>query len=260
MYHIYFDESKFMKANFVIGAFVFCREDPATFISQTLKDCGYDKSDDEFKSGHFYKDNPRMGLVREKLKTYLYKNNAHFGIVILPHSNIEYLGRESLKALKQFLMANNMSELNRIYFDQGIFISIPKALEEIKLMGLENNEFYLEQDSKVIKGIQLADLCSHCLTTMLREALGDLNKMVKNPEGSGYDPERSIKIGFDIWCSIRYSFLANRTKTYIEGADQVINFTFDTEPFGLFISEYCSEELAEKTRETFGTVYLGCIH
>ena len=84
--------------------------------------------------------------------------------------------------------------------------------------------------------------------------------MVKNPEGSGYYPEELTKIGFDIWCSIRYSFLAHWTIPYIEGADQVTNFAFDTEPFGLYISDYCSEELRVIARETFGTVYLGCIH
>ena len=110
-------------------------------------------------------------MVRDKLKSYLYRN-AHFGILILPHSNIEHIGRESLKALKQFLVANDMFEANKIYYDEGIFGSLPKALEEIKLLGIEYNEFHLEQDSKEAKGIQLADLCSHCLTTMLKEATG----------------------------------------------------------------------------------------
>ncbi|HMH31608.1 MAG TPA: hypothetical protein VK543_01190 [Puia sp.] len=259
MYYIYFDESKFEKTDFVIGTFVFCKEDPSTFISQSLKEHGFDPNSDEYKSGLFFQRNNQMRRVRDKLKSYLY-GNVLFGAVILPHSKVRYLGFEALKALRQFLAANSILGGNRIYFDEGIFESVAKAFEKIQILGIENNEFYLEQNSIQIKGIQLADLCSHSLTTMLRERMGDLTKMVKNPENSGYDPEESTNIGFDIWASIRYSFLADKNKPYIEGESQLSNLTFEVEPFGLFISDYCSVELAEKARGVFGTVYLGCIH
>jgi hypothetical protein len=84
--------------------------------------------------------------------------------------------------------------------------------------------------------------------------------MVKVPENSGYDPEDESEIGFDIWASIRYSFLRETNKKYIEGADQEINFTYKVDPYGLYISKNCEKDLSEKVRETFGTVYLGCIH
>ena len=130
---------------------------------------------------------------------------------------------------------------------------------EIKALGLEQNEFHLEQNSKAVKGIQIADLCSHCLTTMLRESMGDLRKTVTIPEYPGYD-SKDVDIGYQIWASIRYSFLADRKKQYIDRASQLINRTYNVEPFGLFISDYCSDELTAIARGRFGTVYLGCIH
>ena len=258
MYYIYFDESKYQKANFVIGAFVFCKNDPTQFVSQTLQEYGFDQPDDEYKSGFFFERNQGMVKVREKLKDYFYRN-VFFGALILSHTELRYLGSEALKALKQFLTENDIAVGNKVYFDEGIFESSHKALAEIQALGLEQNEFYLEQNSKVIKGIQIADLCSHCLTTMLRESIGDLRKTVTIPEYPGYD-STNVDIGYQIWTSIRYGFLANKTKQYIDGATQLINCTYDVEPFGLFISEYCSDKLATAARGRFGTVYLGCIH
>lgn len=258
MFHIYFDESKYQKANFVIGAFVFCKEDPAEFVSQTLLEYGFDQPDDEYKSGFFFERNHGMVKVRQKLKDY-FNRNVLFGALVLPHTELRHLGSEALKALKQFLTENEMGIGNKVYFDEGIFESCHKAMIEIKALGLEQNEFHLEQNSKAVKGIQIADLCSHCLTTMLRESMGDLRKTVTIPEYPGYD-SKDVDIGYQIWASIRYSFLADRKKQYIDRASQLINRTYNVEPFGLFISDYCSDELTAIARGRFGTVYLGCIH
>ena len=259
MYHIYFDESKYPKKDFIIGSFVFCKEDPSEFIEETLKQSGFDPTTEEYKSSTHFGKTPKMAEVRENLKTYFHEN-CFFGIVVLPHSELKNLGIIALNALKQFLTINNFQHNNIIYFDEGIFFSKHKAIELIKTLGLAGNEFLIEQNSRIIKGIQLADLCSHCLTTMLREAVGDLSKMVKVPENSGYDPDDESEIGFDIWASIRYSFLREREKEYIVGADQEINCTYKVDPYGLYISEQCEEEFAKIVTETFGTVYLGCIH
>ena len=259
MYHIYFDESKYPKKNFIIGSFVFCKEDPTVFIDEALIQSGFDPSIEEYKSSTHFGKNPKMAEVREKLKIYFH-DNCFFGMIVLSHSELKELGIIALNALEQFLTLNKFQHDNIIYFDEGIFRSKNKAAEIVNTLNLSSNIFHIEQDSKKIKGIQLADLCSHCLTTMLREAVGDLSKMVKVPENSGYDPEDESEIGFDIWASIRYSFLRETNKKYIEGADQEINFTYKVDPYGLYISKNCEKDLSEKVRETFGTVYLGCIH
>lgn len=256
---IYFDESKFPKENFIFGSFVFCEDNPNDFIKEVLINHGFNPDIEEFKSNIHFGRNPKMIGVREDLKNYFHRN-CRFGIIFLQHDELSNLGFIALDALAQFLEKNGFENKNQIYFDEGIFKSRNKAIEHIKHLRLENNTFHLEQDSRKIKGIQLSDLCSHCLTTMLREALGDLNKMVKVPKNSGYDPDDESEIGFDIWATIRCAFLREPNKIFIETENMESNFTYQVEPYGLFISEHCQDNLAEKVRETFGTVYLGCIH
>ncbi len=259
MFYTYFDESKYQPKNFVIGSYVFCRENPASFISKTLLENGYDPNIDEYKSSVHFGRNPMMFQVRETLKEYFHEN-CYFGIVVTQHDDLKDLGFVALQALETFLRLNKFEPSNEIFFDEGIFQNTKKALNFALELGLGENTFHFEQDSKKIKGIQLADLCSHCLTTMLREALGDLSKMVRVPENSGYDSDTESEIGFEIWASIRYSFLRQADKTFIEDANQEINFTFDVEPYGLFIPNNCNEILAAKAREIFGAVFIGCIH
>jgi len=259
MYHIYFDESKYPKKDFIIGSFVFCKTDPSDFIENALKESGFNPEIEEYKSSTHFGKVPEMAVVREKLKHYFHEN-CFFGIIILPHSELKEMGAIALNGLQKFLSINNFTQDNHIYFDEGIFFSKHKAVELINNLGLSTNFFHIEQDSKKTKGIQLADLCSHCLTTMLREAIGDLTKMVKNGENSGYDPEDECEIGFEIWASIRYSFLRETDKKYIDDAEQLINYTYNVEPYGLYISEKCNLEITTKGIETFGTVYFGCIH
>src|ERR1035437_5163096 len=167
MYHIYFDESKYPKKNFIIGSFVFCKEDPTVFIDEALIQSGFDPSIEEYKSSTHFGKNPKMAEVREKLKIYFH-DNCFFGMIVLSHSELKELGIIALNALEQFLTLNKFQHDNIIYFDEGIFRSKNKAAEIVNTLNLSSNIFHIEQDSKKIKVIQLADLCSHCLTTMLR--------------------------------------------------------------------------------------------
>ncbi|MBS1669531.1 MAG: DUF3800 domain-containing protein [Bacteroidetes bacterium] len=259
MYYIYFDESKFPKKNFIIGSFVFCKEDPTNFIEKSLAINGFDPLIYEYKSSTHFGRTPQMAEVRKALKYYFMKN-CFFGILVLPHSEIKNLGSLALMALKEFLEINNQPQKNTIYFDEGIFLNKEMATTLINTLNLYNNSFHLEQDSKKIRGIQLADLCAHSLTTILRESMGDLKKIVKVSLGSTDALDGESEIGFDIWASIRYNFIHEPTKKYDKEADQETNFTFNVEPYGLYIAQECDIYLASKARETFGKVYLGCIH
>ena len=127
------------------------------------------------------------------------------------------------------------------------------------ILAIPNCTCHFEQDSKFVRGIQLADLTAHTCSIMLKECLGLVSKKIKAGENSGYDPETEIDLGFELWASIRYSIFRSRVNSL--GADPLlINASFDVEPFGLFISEQCSEELASNARARSSMVYLGCIH
>src|SRR5262245_51007872 len=97
-----------------------------------------------------------------------------------------------------------------------------------------------EQNSRVVGGLQLADLVAHTTGVMLLETLGFIRKQVK--AGAG----------------LRYRFFhagpVDQQEDLYQGA------LMDVGPDGLYISEACSAELRAAAMHRFGQCYLGCIH
>ena len=227
-------------------------------IKQIIISHGFDPESFEFKSSTNYSKEPEKIRVRDSLKL-LMQRNYQLGIVIIPREYRKQLGTECLKALKQFISLNNgINKPISIYFDEGMFQSVSKASELIGNLNFEDCEFHLEQDSKIIRGIQLADLCAHICARQFKDSLGLITKKVKAGPDSGYDPNSIIELGFEMWATLRYSFFKQTTK--IANDDPIEEATLDVEPFGLYISTLCSEELNAKIKTAFGRVYLGCIH
>lgn len=122
-------------------------------------------------------------------------------------------------------------------------------------------EVHQSQDSKLIGGIQLADLAAHLLGGMLLEELGLITKLVSVGENSGYAPDLETELGFALWASLRYQFFkAPQPNLGADPDDRVGDLTFDVENYGLYISEDCPEKLKQAALQRFGTCYLGCIH
>ena len=61
-----------------------------------------------------------------------------------------------------------------------------------------------------------------------------------------------------MWANIRYNFFNKGTTNFSE--DPIEIATVQVEPYGLYVSPYCDAQLAQKAREAFSNVYLGCIH
>lgn len=251
----YFDESIHDRGNFIIGCFIYSRKNLSTLISEALTKYGYNPRLEEFKSSVNYSKEPGMIKVRDELKNLI--SNTKIGLVIIPRNQRDNLGFEGIKALKQFIDTNIIEEKLEIFFDQGIFSNQENARKLIKELCLDKHEFHFEQDSKEVKGIQLADLCAHSMSIMLLEALGVISKKVKVGENCGYDSDLEIEIGYEMWATLRYYFFHENTNHL---PDPVGNYTFKVEPYGLYISDYCDAKLAEVARSRFEEVYIGCIH
>lgn len=139
-----------------------------------------------------------------------------------------------------------------------MFNSKEKAEQLIYQLNFCDSKFHLEQNSLLIKGIQLADLAAHVSSIQLKNALGLVKKKVKAGENSGYDPHQEIELGFEMWAIIRYAFF-NNGSTILKD-DSIEYATVKVEPHGLYISNFCDNHLTETARNKFGNVYLGCIH
>ena len=116
---------------------------------------------------------PEQTHARELLKAVIYAH-CRIGIVVVPASPLEILGREALKGLSKILSTNKFnSSTHQVFFDEGIFSSVDSGEREARGMcGARNCEFHFEQRSVKVLGLQVADLIAHTCATMLLAELG----------------------------------------------------------------------------------------
>jgi hypothetical protein len=198
-----------------------------------------------------------MAKVRKSLRQ-LFGDNCKFGLVIIPRKNRQNFGFECLNGIGEFIVQNKLTEHIDLYFDEGLFPSIVEAENAAKKDIFSNCSFHFEQNSVVVRGLQLADMTAHTAAIILKEKMGLIKKMVKAAENSGYDPDLEMELGFEMWASFRYNFFHGGSKKVAD--DLITDATFKVEPFGLYIATSCDSSLTDYSRNTFGHVYLGCIH
>ena len=255
----YFDESIHERAGFIVGAFIYKERDLTPTVFEALSEAGLQSKIDEFKSSAKMTSLPEQVKAREHLRSIL--NAVSTGIVIVPAARRESLGDEAITGLAKILKKNKLDVVpHKVFVDQGITVS--DAVRETFGNGPGKLcKLHLNQDSRLIGGIQLADLVAHSMSVMLLEQLGLVKKMVKAGENSGYDPELDIELGFELWASLRYSFFkAPQPKLGPIPDDPIGELMFDVENYGLHIAASCDEKLREAALQRFGECYLGCIH
>ncbi|MDP2367429.1 hypothetical protein [Rhodoferax sp.] len=259
MGYFYFDETIQDRGGFIIGALVYSKNDVTPAVHSSIEQLGMRPGVDEFKSGARMDRNPEQAKLRRSLMEILSKTRV--GIVVVPIAARASLGLHALLGLKKILSANNLArESHQLFLDQGITFDRAICNDLLSAFG-STCEVHQSQDSKLIGGIQLADLAAHSLGGILLESLGLTSKLVRAGKNSGYDPALEIELDFELWASLRYQlFKASKPKSEVIADDPIDNLTFDVENFGLHISDDCSPVLKETARQRFGTCYLGCIH
>lgn len=194
--------------------------------------------------------------IRNELKL-IVSNSCKIGIIVLPRNKRQDIGFETLKGLKEIIDSNNFEDEIKIFIDENYFKNKIEGEKFAEKIGLLNCILELEVDSKMVKGIQLADLVAHTCSIMLLEQLNLIDKKVKAGKNSGHNPELEVELGFELWASIRYSFLGKLCDDLQNGIGEPKKIT---EPFGLYISDYCDKGLRKNTRDRFSEIYMGCIH
>lgn len=261
MGYFFFDDSVHPRGGFVLGAWVYVEDDPQERIADLLTAAGLEPGRDEFKSGAHMGRDPRQPAARAGLKAMI-AHGTRVGVVVVPSENRELVGSGALEALRSFLEANSLGAgPHHVYLDRGLFPSVAKGREQVAVLGLEPAcEVHVEADSRLVFGLQLADLVAHSASVMLLETLGVVNKTVKAGDNSGYDPDLDIEIGFELWAGLRYHFFGGAVPDPDTWTDQVRDAVYPIEPYGLYVSPLCGAALADAARERFAFMYVGCIH
>lgn len=259
MGYFYFDETIQERGGFIIGAFVYSPNDVNPEVYSAIEQVGLRSGVDEFKSGSRMDRHPKQAELRGRLMEVLI--NTRVGVVVVPTTERASLGHHALLGLRKILSANCLAQKpHSIYLDQGISVDQGSCKDLLGEPGALCEVLH-SQDSKLIGGIQLADLTAHLLGGMLLESLGGGSKLVCAGVNSGYDPELQIQLGFELWASLRYQFFkATQPNLGAIAADPIGDLIFDVENYGLHISDGCPQALKKAALQCFGTCYLGCIH
>lgn len=257
--HFYFDETIQERGGFIIGAFVYSPNNVTPEVYSAIDQVGLRPGVDEFKSGARMDRNPKQVKLRGRLMEIL--SNTRIGVVVLPTTERVSLGHQALLGLRKILSANGLGQQrHNVFLDQGISVNRDSCKDLLGEPGAMC-EVHQSQDSKLIGGIQLADLTAHLIGGMLLESLGLVSKLVRAGENSGYDPDLEINLGFELWASLRYQFFkAPQPNPGAIPDDPIGDLIFDVENYGLHIADSCSQALKETALRCFGTCYLGCIH
>lgn len=256
MGYLYFDESIRDKGGFIIGAAVYSSCDLTSHVHQQWESLGLNPLQYEYKSSALKAGNTAAEEQRCRLHAVL--SRTKIGLVVSPTSHRKELGAYAVALINQLLEAGSIPrEPHTLYLDQNIRVSnADKALAGAMAVSLQSN-----QNSRIAAGIQLADLAAHSLGGMLLEGMGLLSKTVRAGEGSGYDPETQIEIGFELWVSLRYMLFGSPMPVRAAVGDDSIAYpVFKVEGYGLYIAPSCPDNLRAYSRSRFGENYLGCIH
>ena len=152
----------------------------------------------------------KLRSLRDELRRFISRNCK---IAICVADGDKILGPAALKLLSNALRHPELkNRKHQIFFDEGLFSS-SQAAETIaqKDDSFAECEFFFEQDSRKVKGIQLADIAAHFCSTLLAEKLGHISKRVvlDIPGDEIYDGNE-VSLGFELWASdeMRRAFLS----------------------------------------------------
>lgn len=262
MADFYFDESKHpTRGGFIAGAFVATPDDITPAVAAALRAEGLTPGADEFKSSANMRAHPEQARLRQQLQGVLH-DRATIALVILPHDALPALGAEALEGLGKLLARHEslQGRDHRVYFDEQVFPSHAAAEREVRSARLPASvELLVEQDSRKVLGLQLADLTAHACATLLLSQLGHVRKSVKAGPNSGYDPDLDIDLAFELWARLRWKFFCGPMPRADEMESQ-LDFKVPVLDYGVFVSARCPPALRQAAEACFGEMYLGCIH
>lgn len=162
---IYIDESIQSDLGYICTAFVYAKESIDSDVNDALLTAGLIPGENEFKSGARMEGKPHLHKLREDLLGIIQAKTI-IGVLITSVTHRETLGNEISNTLVKLIEANKLSNLEKIYIDQGIRIGNIPSLRKIQELGIK---VYQNSDSKKVFGIQLADHVAYNCSFVLRE-------------------------------------------------------------------------------------------
>ncbi|MBP1886477.1 hypothetical protein [Sinorhizobium mexicanum] len=243
--NVFVDESIHVRGDFIVVAAVCAHADVQQEVVQALHDCGFDPARDEFKSSMRMHGNPAGQELRQRLQIIL--NDCKIGVAICPTSERAKIVTH-VAALLSKLDIPPRTHIAAVHLDEGMRPANAKMPADATVK--------LGCDSRLVTGIQLADCAAHLISTMLLEELGLMSKTV--PASSVYEEqEGEIALAWTLWATVRYALSGRKS---VGESDECGLPDPTMNPFGLVVSDACSDAVKAAVEKRLSTVWVGCIH
>lgn len=272
----YVDESIQADLGVVCSAFVFVEQDVDGAIRKVLVDAGFDPETTEYKSSARMTGNSSMQQVREGLMS-IASRSTKIAVFFGPFERSR-LGRQTLQALQSIVVRNGFDPAGLVvHFDKEIFRT--NAAAE-RLLGcftaLRGCEVHGSEDSKLCRGIQLADAVAHSFGQIIKAAMnGEEKKINIGGPNTGYDEGTMAPLSWELLMTLRYALLTRPTASdasnYDPATDPVLpgpdiddQIEVGQHPvflgWGVQVAPESSAELSNAVQGRLARLWLGCIH
>jgi hypothetical protein len=189
------------------------------------------------------RDNVGLQDLRSAIETVIIRSNARVGLLVSAASRRTALGAEIVAAVRKLAEANGVDlSGSTAIVDQGI--RRPRIISATP-------RFVFDQNSKLVLGLQAADLVAALGAYILREALHGPRKYVK-PYGDEIDAE----LGWTFKMGLRRNFWRKHPEFTGENFDE----WFDAQllGYGVFLGEDVPRSVGEAVEAVFSGIWLGC--
>lgn len=202
--HCYVDESVQTDSGFVATAFVFGGPAFEVEAERVLRDSGLCPREDELKSSARMDLDPRMRAARDAA-LHLAGSSARVAVFFGPY-NRSTIGKHSLQALQSVLLRNALfgAPLD-VHFDEDIFPTVAEAQRLQKLFrALGHVRIHPREDSRLVLGIQIADVVAHSFGQILKaEISGEANEVEIGGPDTGYPDGTKAPLGWSLLMRLR---------------------------------------------------------
>jgi Protein of unknown function (DUF3800) len=252
MGHFYFDESIRDDGKFILGALVYVDSDPTERLFSILRSNGMNPPKDEFKSHLLVSSDDRLSAIRKAY--YCELRSARIALSLTPLNERSNIAKDAIKLIEIIMKTSELGNAEHsVHFDGGI--NMPG-----KHLGVARLDLKFATDSRVVPGIQLADLCANVCSTIVMSDMGLKKKSVKAGPNSGYDPEMAINLEFELWARLRYSFFHGEAISMDDNATVEEMCTVPMNGYGIYVNPNCSIQVKKAVDKRFRNLWLGCIH
>lgn len=177
---MYFDESLRDGGGLIAGALIVSDIDLTTIVHERWRALGFDPIQFEYKS-RGDKTGLEARVLRDEVHAFL--EWAQVAIVICPLEDRRNLGVHAVSLATQLASTGCIGPGPHVlYLDQGIKV----ANRDLARAEALHIQVLVEQDSRVVGGLQVADHVSHLLGTLLLERMGRVTKMIRAGEFSAH--------------------------------------------------------------------------